>query len=204
MTSPTPPAASGLAWFDGADEHAVRAALLRVCPSDPWAARLIAARPFPGTGALLAANEAAVAALGDDALAAALATPATGPAITRAGLTAVTAAGLTRLAEGTATVSTHVLDTAAGRPAAGVPVTLAVRHGRGAPFTPHATGGTDADGRCGGLPALPGAADAARLTFAVDTPFFPEAAVTFRVVPGEHFHVPLLLSPYGHSVYRGS
>ncbi|GAA3293775.1 hypothetical protein GCM10020295_16540 [Streptomyces cinereospinus] len=34
--------------------------------------------------------------------------------------------------------------------------------------------------------------------------FFPEVAVTFAVVPGEHYHVPLLLNPFGYSVYRGS
>ncbi|MGI3229262.1 hydroxyisourate hydrolase [Streptomyces sp. GTA36] len=34
--------------------------------------------------------------------------------------------------------------------------------------------------------------------------FFPEVAITFAVVPGEHFHVPLLLNPFGYSVYRGS
>jgi 5-hydroxyisourate hydrolase len=35
-------------------------------------------------------------------------------------------------------------------------------------------------------------------------PFFPEVAITFTVTPGEHFHVPLLLNPFGYSVYRGS
>jgi 5-hydroxyisourate hydrolase len=34
--------------------------------------------------------------------------------------------------------------------------------------------------------------------------FFPEVAITFAVVPGEHYHVPLLLNPFGYSVYRGS
>ncbi|MFI7275526.1 2-oxo-4-hydroxy-4-carboxy-5-ureidoimidazoline decarboxylase [Streptomyces sp. NPDC049879] len=266
--------APGLAWLNGAEDRAVRAALHRLCAAPDWADRLLAARPYADTGALLAANEAAVAALGPAGLDAAVAAhprigrpdpadpasareqrgmddadaalraemlelnlayqgrfghtfliratgltatqlrdalrtrlgndPATERAVTRTELGRINALRLTRLAESTATVSTHVLDTAQGRPASGVPVTLSVRLGREAPWARHATAHTDADGRCGALPALPGGADAARLTFAVDTPFFPEAAVTFRVVPGEHHHVPLLLSPYGHSVYRGS
>ena len=115
-------------------------------------------------------------------------------------------------------VSTHILDTSAGRPAGGVAVTLAVRTGPDAPWTPHAASVTDADGRCKDLPALPEAATHARLHFDVAPysaagaaadprgggPFFPEVAVVFAVAPGEHFHVPLLLNPSGYSVYRGS
>ncbi|HEY8980235.1 MAG TPA: hydroxyisourate hydrolase, partial [Streptomyces sp.] len=44
----------------------------------------------------------------------------------------------------------------------------------------------------------------ARLLFEVETAFFPEVAVAFAVAPGEHYHVPLLLNPFGYSVYRGS
>jgi hydroxyisourate hydrolase len=109
-----------------------------------------------------------------------------------------------------ATVSTHVLDTAAGRPAAGVPVTLAVRAGAAAPWTHLGGAATDADGRCTGLPAPPRGTTHVRLVFdtaahhAPGGAFFPEVAVAFAVTPGEHFHVPLLLSPFGYSVYRGS
>jgi hydroxyisourate hydrolase len=118
-----------------------------------------------------------------------------------------------------ASVSTHVLDTSAGRPAAGVGVELAVRTGPRAPWQAHAVSATDADGRCADLPALPAHAAQARLRFAVapylaEAPgdaaaaaraaFFPEVAAVFAVAPGEHHHVPLLLSPYGYSVYRGS
>jgi hydroxyisourate hydrolase len=112
---------------------------------------------------------------------------------------------------GAASVSTHVLDTAAGRPAAGVPVTLSARPGPDAPWTRHARSRTDADGRCSGLPALPPGTAQARLEFAVGPyqaraggGFFPEVAVAFATEPGEHYHVPLLLSPFGYSVYRGS
>lgn len=109
-----------------------------------------------------------------------------------------------------ATVSTHVLDTARGRPATGVPVELSVRAAADAPWTVHGASATDGDGRCRDLPALPPGATHARLVFAVgggigdDGGFFPEVAVAFAVRAGEHYHVPLLLSPFGYSVYRGS
>lgn len=109
------------------------------------------------------------------------------------------------------TVSTHVLDTGAGRPAAGVPVTLAVRTGADSPWSGHGTSTTDADGRCSDLPALPPDTTHARLLFDVEPyleresgAFFPEVAVVFAVVLDEHLHVPLLLSAFGYSVYRGS
>ncbi|MDX2681384.1 hydroxyisourate hydrolase [Streptomyces soliscabiei] len=130
----------------------------------------------------------------------------------------------------TASVSTHILDTSVGRPAAGVAVRLAARTGRAAAWQALGGSATDADGRCKDLPALPEGATHARLDFAVeayfendvnqqadaqqDAPanrdsgaagvFFPEVAITFAVVPGEHYHVPLLLNPFGYSVYRGS
>ncbi|SFC39336.1 hydroxyisourate hydrolase [Streptomyces aidingensis] len=108
-----------------------------------------------------------------------------------------------------ATVSTHVLDTAAGHPARGLAVTLAVRESDTGEWQPHATAVTDTDGRCTGLPPLPPAAGRARLEFATGSHpagagFFPRVTVVFAVTPGEHHHVPLLLSPYGYTVYRGS
>ncbi|MEU8587544.1 hydroxyisourate hydrolase [Streptomyces sp. NPDC048664] len=132
--------------------------------------------------------------------------------------------------ETTASVSTHILDTSAGRPAASVAVRLSARPGRAAPWQALGDSATDADGRCKDLPELPEGTTHVRLDFAVeeyfarseqkpadaqqDAPanrdsgagavFFPEVAVTFAVVPGEHHHVPLLLSPFGYSVYRGS
>ena len=97
-----------------------------------------------------------------------------------------------------ATLSTHVLDTAAGRPADGIPVTLLDGDGVSV-----AEGVTDADGRVG---ALGGdlATGTYRLRFTLDGPFWPEVVISFRITADEHHHVPLLLSPYGYSTYRGS
>jgi len=124
----------------------------------------------------------------------------------------------------TASVSTHILDTSIGRPAEGVAIELSARSGRDASWQPLGGSATDADGRCKDLPALPEGTTHVRLDFAVepyfekkqadaqqDAPanrdsgaFFPEVAITFAVKPGEHYHVPLLLNPFGYSVYRGS
>ncbi|MCD7437001.1 hydroxyisourate hydrolase [Streptomyces lincolnensis] len=126
----------------------------------------------------------------------------------------------------TASVSTHILDTSVGRPAEGVAVRLAARPGRDADWQALGGSATDGDGRCKDLPALPEGTTHVRLDFEVepyfsnkqadaqqDAPanrdsgagvFFPEVAITFAVVPGEHYHVPLLLNPFGYSVYRGS
>ncbi|MFF4346849.1 hydroxyisourate hydrolase [Streptomyces sp. NPDC001530] len=124
----------------------------------------------------------------------------------------------------TASVSTHILDTSVGRPAEGVAVHLAARAGREADWQALGGSATDADGRCKDLPALPEGTTHVRLDFEVeayfekkqadaqqDAPanrdsgaFFPEVAITFAVQPGEHYHVPLLLNPFGYSVYRGS
>ena len=103
-------------------------------------------------------------------------------------------------------VTTHVLDTAAGRPAAGVPVTLEDAEG----VVAHSS--TDADGRAGELGPDHLAAGTYRLRF--DTAayagatgaatFFPEVVVTFVVEGDAHHHVPLLLGPFGYTTYRGS
>jgi 5-hydroxyisourate hydrolase len=99
-------------------------------------------------------------------------------------------------------ITTHVLDTAAGAPAAGIAVTLSNAED-GRHYTKLAREETDADGRIAGFPDIgPGRW---RLIFETATPFFPEVVVTFLVPEDrEHLHVPLLLSPYGYSVYRGS
>ncbi|MEW2516226.1 hydroxyisourate hydrolase [Streptomyces sp. NPDC046870] len=126
----------------------------------------------------------------------------------------------------TASVSTHILDTSIGRPAGGVAVHLSARGGRRGDWQALGGSATDTDGRCKDLPALPEGTTHVRLDFEVepyfakkqadaqqDAPanrdsgpavFFPEVAITFTVVPGEHYHVPLLLNPFGYSVYRGS
>lgn len=101
------------------------------------------------------------------------------------------------------TISTHLLDLGAGAPAAGVAVTL-TRLGDGMVF---AAQRTDADGRIGDL--LAGATletGGYELAFALgETGFFRRAAVAFVVEDASRsYHVPLLVSPFGLSTYRGS
>ncbi len=114
-------------------------------------------------------------------------------------------------------ITTHVLDTARGKPAAGVPITVAVqeRSDTAVSYRALGQGATDDDGRLRTL--LPAATALQpgiyRLTFDTATyfqklgitGFYPEVMVTFELTaPGEHYHVPLLLSPFGFSTYRGS
>jgi 5-hydroxyisourate hydrolase len=109
-------------------------------------------------------------------------------------------------------ISTHVLDTALGRPASGVPVRLQVR--RGGTWSDAAQGQTNADGRVPGMPVPdPDHVDAARLIFAVtayflatgQSAFYEEISVEFTVADwSQKLHVPLLLSPFGYTTYRGS
>jgi 5-hydroxyisourate hydrolase len=104
-------------------------------------------------------------------------------------------------------ITTHVLDLAVGRPAAGVAVALEQRDGDG--WQTLASGRTNGDGRLRDLGAVP-AAGRYRLVFDTaghlgEDAFFPEVALQFAVTdPEEHLHVPLLLSPFGYSTYRGS
>ncbi|MCI0688016.1 MAG: hydroxyisourate hydrolase [Sporichthyaceae bacterium] len=104
------------------------------------------------------------------------------------------------------TLSTHVLDTGLGEPAAGVPVTLERRDEQR--WVPVAAGVTDADGRLRDwFPEAAWRAGSYRLIFdtAARSPFFPEVSVVFVVTePARHHHVPLLLTRYGYSTYRGS
>jgi 5-hydroxyisourate hydrolase len=109
-------------------------------------------------------------------------------------------------------VSTHILDTTRGRPAQGVAVSLelvgpdggARRVGQGV---------TDADGRVKPLLETILEAGTYRIRFEVGAyfeaakveAFYPSVAIDFVVKnPSEHFHVPLLLNPFGFSTYRGS
>jgi 5-hydroxyisourate hydrolase len=111
-------------------------------------------------------------------------------------------------------ISTHVLDTARGKPAAGVPVRLEREDAEGA-WSFLGSAKTDADGRCPQL--LPESASLPagqyRLLFATGTYYaqqgvtglYPVVEITFAVREGEsHFHIPLLLSPHGYTTYRGS
>jgi 5-hydroxyisourate hydrolase len=111
-------------------------------------------------------------------------------------------------------ISTHVLDTARGRPAAGLAVTLEIRGPDGG-WHRLATAATDAGGRVARLLPDGRPLEAATYRIAFDTGgwfesrgevgFYPEATVVFAIRdPEQHHHVPLLLSPYGYSTYRGS
>lgn len=106
-------------------------------------------------------------------------------------------------------ITTHVLDTALGRPAKGMPIVLEKQEGDG--FRALGRGITDDDGRLKTLLPEGTALEAAtyRLTFDVAAydahGFFPSVTITFAVRdPAQHHHVPLLLSPFGYSTYRGS
>ncbi|HEV2852313.1 MAG TPA: hydroxyisourate hydrolase [Thermoanaerobaculia bacterium] len=110
-------------------------------------------------------------------------------------------------------ITTHVLDTSQGRPASGVPILLEAREEGGWREIGRAL--TDADGRARQL--LPAGSALTmgtyRLTFGIETyfgtqgteTFYPEASIVFHVRDAsQHHHVPLLLSPFGYSTYRGS
>jgi 5-hydroxyisourate hydrolase len=109
-------------------------------------------------------------------------------------------------------ISTHVLDTALGTPADQVAVQLSRREGER--WLPVSQGETNRDGRVVDLAAAESlVAGHYRLDFSVEeyfarrgqTTFFPEIQITFHVVdPSQNHHVPLLLSPFGYSTYRGS
>jgi 5-hydroxyisourate hydrolase len=101
-------------------------------------------------------------------------------------------------------VSTHVLDAVAGRPARDVPVVL--ERQAGDTWTERAARRTDDDGRVADL-ANATEAGVYRLRFDVDaySTFYPEVVIVFRITdPQAHHHVPLLLSPFAYSTYRGS
>ena len=109
-------------------------------------------------------------------------------------------------------ISTHILDTSLGRPAAGVPVVL--ERADGQHWLTCASAVTNEDGRC---PQLISAelvvAGRFRITFATAAYFatqkqptlYPEVSITFNVTAAkESYHIPLLLNPFGYTTYRGS
>ena len=112
------------------------------------------------------------------------------------------------------TISTHILDTSRGRPAGGVTVALEVLNA-GEGWSRLSEAETDADGRVAQFGVsdsqlIPGTY---RLVFEVakyfeslqQQSFYPEVVVTFLIeAAAEHYHVPLLISPFGYSTYRGS
>ncbi len=119
-------------------------------------------------------------------------------------------------------ITTHVLDTARGRPASGVPIVLALRTplpdslpDEASEWVEIGRGQTDADGRLRTL--IPQGTELVvgtyRITFDTGayfdsisiSGFYPEASIVFEVKNAtEHYHVPLLLQPFGYSTYRGS
>lgn len=106
-------------------------------------------------------------------------------------------------------ITTHVLDTSAGRPAAGIAVMLQFRAARAETWETLARATTDADGRVSNLlpdgHALAPGLYRLRFDTRAVSRFFPEVAIQFQLDdPAQHYHVPLLLNPYGYSTYRGS
>jgi len=108
-------------------------------------------------------------------------------------------------------ITTHVLDTARGLPAAGVLVRL--EHVAGTDGAVLATGTTDEDGRVRSLGPARVCPGTYRLLFNTagyfsrtgQPCFFPEVSLSFVVAdPDQHHHVPVLLSPFAYSTYRGS
>jgi 5-hydroxyisourate hydrolase len=110
-------------------------------------------------------------------------------------------------------ITTHVLDTSSGGPAVGVEVALEVRREGG--WEPMSDGVTGADGRSGDL--VPSGVELEVATYRIRfgsgsyfaasgvRSFYPEVDVQFEITePAEHHHVPLLLSPFGYSTYRGT
>lgn len=111
-----------------------------------------------------------------------------------------------------ADISTHVLDLARGVGGKAVPVTLSKRADDGR-WQKVGTATTDADGRVrsfgdaksfdAGIYRLQ--FDMSRYPDAAASPFFPEITLTFRVIDkAGHYHVPVVVSPYGYSTYRGN
>jgi 5-hydroxyisourate hydrolase len=110
-------------------------------------------------------------------------------------------------------ITTHVLDVSLGRPAANIPVLLETQSANGT-WSEAGRGATDSDGRLKDLAAGKTlAAGIYRLTFDTHSYFsarnisrlYPQVIIVFEVKDAqEHYHIPLLLSPFGYSTYRGS
>jgi 5-hydroxyisourate hydrolase len=109
-------------------------------------------------------------------------------------------------------LSTHILDTTLGKPAADVEILLSKN--RGGTWRPLARGRTDSDGRCKTLLGEHELeATTYRLTFFTAQYYkthnlvglYPQVDITFEVIePGAHYHIPLLLTANGYTTYRGS
>ncbi|MGY8838947.1 MULTISPECIES: hydroxyisourate hydrolase [Pseudoalteromonas] len=107
-------------------------------------------------------------------------------------------------------ITTHILDTSTGKPAANVAVKLFVQSNN--EWHLIAQGKTDTDGRITDWLDTDVEFATYKLEFDLDSyyqnkempAFYPEAQITFRLQDKKHHHIPLLLSPFGYSTYRGS
>jgi len=107
-------------------------------------------------------------------------------------------------------ITTHILDTTLGKPASNVAIRL--HQQQAADWTELASGHTDADGRIRDLLTEPIPSGIYKLRFETQAyfdrlgvaSFYPFVEITFSIKTGEHYHVPLLLNPFGYSTYRGS
>ncbi|MCC2615738.1 hydroxyisourate hydrolase [Aestuariibacter halophilus] len=103
-------------------------------------------------------------------------------------------------------LSSHVLDTTLGKPAVGMPLTLKTPDGQ------CVEGITNADGRCNEWQGIRLTTGTYTLQFNTGdylrshhgSAFYPHADITFCIETDEHYHIPLLISPFGYSTYRGS
>ena len=108
-------------------------------------------------------------------------------------------------------ITTHILDTTKGKPAAGVNIILFKNE---ADFTEIASGTTNADGRIPDLLPKDKTLEKGiyKMRFEVKpyfdkdgiAAFYPFVEITFEINSGDHYHIPLLLNPFGYSTYRGS
>ena len=109
-------------------------------------------------------------------------------------------------------ITTHILDTTKGRPAAGI--TIILYHGENDEWTEIGRGSTNADGRITDL-----LKNEIKLTHCIHkirfetkdyfdknqvATFYPYVEIVFDITSDEHYHIPLLLNPFGYSTYRGS
>ncbi len=109
-------------------------------------------------------------------------------------------------------ITTHVLDTALGKPAKGVPIELQAWQNE--QWETLASGITNDDGRISDLLANDQILPPANYRMVFDTAtyfqlhntqsFYPQVAIQFTIFDQSHYHIPLLLSPYGYTTYRGS
>lgn len=125
--------------------------------------------------------------------------------------TLATAAIMTASAGYSETISTHILDLARGVGGSNVPVVLAMKQTDGS-WSELATAETDDNGRVKAFEGVEAEAATYKLSFDMSAygeqetePFFPEIDVIFQISdPTQHHHVPVVVSPFGYSTYRGN